>query len=260
LPQRAPARRRAPLTPSRPKSRWTRRATAGLTWRLSSRAAWLRGTRATTPAAAAWPRSRCCCGVKHGRGFNLPGGRYLAATLSGSGELKAWSFRLPTIAQGLVPGVYHLRALARDRAGNNGFLPLVTFTIRGTSSSGDVTPPQLSIDTPQNGGVYSASQTHFGALGSAHDNAGGGGIASIRIIAYRYADAQGPAGYFNGQSFSSPTPFENPALVPPTTSNQLTQWLFDRPSVFTPGRILLTTVARDRAGNRSQTSITFTRR
>ncbi len=220
----------------------------------------IRGSGLATVTLLLWRGTGAATRYYDGRGFNLLTGRYLAATLKGSGELKAWSFRLPTVAQGLTPGLYHIRALARDRKNNNGFSPLVSFTIRGTAASGDVTPPHVSIDTPSNGGVYSASLTHFGALGSAHDNVGGGGIASISIIAYRYADTQGPAGYFNGTTFSSSTPIENPAIVPPTVSNQETQWLFDKPTVFTPGRILLTAVARDRAGNRSQTSITFTRR
>lgn len=195
-----------------------------------------------------------------GRGFNLASGKYLLATLGGSGELKVWSLRLPTVAQGLAPGVYRVRALARDRSGNSGYSALASFAVRGAAPPGDRTPPSVSIDTPDNGGVYSATQTHFGALGSARDNAGGSGIVTVHIIAYRYADAQGPAGYFNGTSFSSPTPIENRALTPATTSDRPTQWLFDKPAVFTPGRILVRAIARDRAGNASSASITFTRR
>ena len=196
-----------------------------------------------------------------GRGFNLLSGRYLPATLSGTGDLKAWSFRLPTVAAGLVPGLYRVQVLARDRKGNNGFAAPASFVVRPTSPApvGDRVAPRVSFEIPEPNGIYSATETRFGAIGDVADNAGGGGVATVHIIAYRYADANGPAGYFNGQTFSSATPIENRTLTPTTVGDQPTQWLFD-PFVFPSGRILLRAIARDMAGNTSQATLTFTRR
>lgn len=198
-----------------------------------------------------------------GRGFNLVSGKYLLASLSGTGDLKAWSFRLPTAAAGLLPGVYRVRALARDLKGNSGYSALASFVVRPAAPPppSDRVPPKVSFVAPTAGVTYSATETRFGAIGDVADNAGGGGVTSVHVIAYRYADAQGPAGYFNGQTFSSATPIENAALVPRTIGNQPTQWLFSPfPFVFTPGRILLRAIARDRAGNTSQATLVYTRR
>lgn len=198
-----------------------------------------------------------------GRGFNAIAGKYLLASFGGTGDLKAWSFRLPTISAGLLPGVYRVRALARDHSGNSGYSALASFAVRSVAptSLGDQIGPSLSFVAPTAGATYSSTETRFGAIGNVADNAGGGGVASVHIVAYRYADASGPAGYFNGQTFSSPTPIENPTRVPPTTGSQPTQWLFDPfPFVYTPGRILLRVVARDRAGNISQATLVYTRR
>ena len=201
-----------------------------------------------------------------GRGFNVISGKYLLASFGGTGDLKAWRFRLPTISAGLLPGAYRVRALARDRAGNSGYSALASFTVRSAAPTfigdqGDKIGPSLSFVAPTAGATYSSTQTRFGAIGNVADNAGGGGVATVHVVAYRYADASGPAGYFNGQTFSSPTPIENPARVPPTTGSQPTQWLFDPfPFVYTAGRILLRVVARDRAGNISQATLVYTRR
>lgn len=204
-----------------------------------------------------------------GRGFNLASAKYLLTALSGAGDIKAWSIRLPTIAAGLLPGTYRVQALARDRRGNAGSSLVTAFAVRAaappptpppTPPPGDRIAPTVSFVLPSNGATYSATTTRFGALGNVADNAGGVGVASVSVIAYRYADSNGPAGYFNGQTFTSRTPIENLARVPRTVGNQQTQWLLDPyPAVFTPGRILLRVIARDKAGNASAASLTFTR-
>jgi hypothetical protein len=87
----------------------------------------------------------------------------------------------------LVDGKYTLLATATDRAGNQGFTPVVTFSIDSSS-------PNVTISRP----IEHSVRRNFPEASGTISDEGGSGIRDVRLRLYRKQNGSVPAGYWAG--------------------------------------------------------------
>lgn len=147
-----------------------------------------------------------------------------------------WSISLPTVAQGLEPSQYRIRATAKDGAGNSQSSVYVYFTID------PLAPASVTITTPAAAAIVtSLPSIKVAAL----DNNGGTGIASVSLVLKRRSDSR----YWSGASITSwaAAPFN----LPTTLSGGLWQLNSGLPAGadLLDGLYDIVATAYDKAGN-----------
>ncbi len=154
-------------------------------------------------------------------------------------QVSATRFRRDGVPGGinLTPGFYTIQARVTDRAGNTA-VSSERVRVR------DAVAPQVAIFTPVGGQL----RRDFGVIvGSASDNAGGSGLAEVRVAIRRLSDGA----YWNGTAFTSTV-----ASVAATISG--TNWSLRNvppPSLIVAGSYEITAVAIDRDGNQARARV-----